>query len=89
MRLNILIQTYNVDGFSILLPRNKTQYTANEACHILMQVQDDKAISLIKSIANMLSYKVTPFSDVTPLIPCNHATMFHVFNKVQEDKELE
>ena len=81
-RLNMRTRNTNVVGVNIPLPVNRKQYTAREACHILVEIDETKKntkyLSLTKVVDAMLPY-----------IPVGRSAMFRVLQKYRSNPDVE
>ena len=86
-------RTFDVVGAAIPLPENRKQYSASEACAILLKIEEEKentkGLSLNKVVNAMTSYKVSSTSQITPLIPCGRSAMFRLFDKFKSNRNVE
>ena len=91
-RSNLRKRTIEVNGVTIPLPDDRRQYTAVEACNILINItkikSNYKRLSLNRVVDAMLTYRVAATEDITPLIPVGRSAMFRVLEKIKVDPNV-
>ena len=88
-RDNMRSRTFEIGGDSFPLPNNKVQFTAVEACEILVQIEDAKTMSIKKSISRMINFKSSASEGAHSLIPCGLSTMYSIYKKYKINPDVE
>ena len=86
------IRCFEVAGVSFDLPQNRTQYSANEACAVLSEVELEKenfkGLSVRKVIDAMLNFRANQSATPSPLIPCKKSQMFCILSKYRINPDV-
>ena len=85
---NLRQRIFKIGDAEIPLPANQVQYTAAEACAILLQIELNNSLTLNKTVKAMIKYKSSPTTEVTPLIPCGRSSMFCILTKFWLDPNV-
>ena len=86
---NLRKRGFEVSGAFVPLPENRKLYTAQEACAVLVDIEQMKKPSLNKVVDPMLSYNTSPSTTPEPLIPCGRSAMFRVLKKYRENNNVD